>query len=380
MVKPRATATAPAYEDRREHTILVLQGGGALGAYQAGVYEALSETGFAPDWVTGVSIGAINAAIIAGNRPELRLPRLREFWERVSSGIPLLAPAALDPLRRAFNSFSASATATFGIPGFFRPRMPPPYFAPEGTPGALSFYDTSPLRETLIDLVEFDVIKSKRVRLSVGSVNVRSGNSIYFDNFTPDMEIAPEHVMASGALPPGFPPITIKGEAYWDGGLVSNSPLWYVLDDDRHLEALVMQVDLFSARGELPTTLDEVLERQKDIQYSSKTRFNTNRAKELETLRDALGRVLEQLPAKLRKNPDVALLADLAKARKVSVVQLINRRFEHSSQAKDYEFSRATVRALWESGRDAVRRTVAHPDWQHACTRRQGLESFDLAR
>jgi len=200
MVKPRATATAPPYEDRREHTILVLQGGGALGAYQAGVYEALSETGFAPDWVTGVSIGAINAAIIAGNRPELRLPRLREFWERVSSGIPLLAPAALDPLRRAFNSFSASATATFGIPGFFRPRMPPPYFAPEGTPGALSFYDTSPLRETLIDLVEFDVIKSKRVRLSVGSVNVRSGNSIYFDNFTPDMEIAPDHDQGRGVL------------------------------------------------------------------------------------------------------------------------------------------------------------------------------------
>jgi NTE family protein len=379
MVKPRATATAPPFKDRHDHTVLVLQGGGALGAYQAGVYEALSEVGFAPDWVTGVSIGAINAALIAGNRPEQRLPRLREFWDRVSSGIPLLVPAAFDPLRRAFNSFSASASATFGVPGFFQPRMPPPFFAPEGTPGALSFYDTSPLRDTLIELVDFDIIKAKRVRLAVGAVQVRSGNSVYFDNFTPDMEIAPEHVMASGALPPGFPPVTIKGEAYWDGGLVSNTPLWYVLDDDRHLEALILQVDLFSARGELPNTLDEVLERQKDIQYSSKTRMNTSRVEELETLREALRRVLDRLPAKLKKDPDVALLAGAAKGRKVSVVQLINRRLEHSSQTKDYEFSRATVRALWESGRDAVRRTVAHPDWQRACTSRRGLESFDLA-
>jgi NTE family protein len=380
MVKPHATATAERYSTRSEHTVLVLQGGGALGAYQAGVYEALSEVGFAPDWVTGVSIGAINAALIAGNPPERRLPRLREFWERVSSGVPLVAPAAFDPLRRAFNFLSASASATFGVPGFFHPRIPPPFFAPEGTVGALSFYDTAPLRATLEDLVEFDRINAKSMRFAVGAVNVRSGNSIYFDNFAPEQkEIGPQHVMASGALPPGFAPVTIDDEPYWDGGLVSNTPLWYVLDTPL-LEALVLQVDLFSARGEPPATLDEVLERQKDIQYSSKTRFNTNRVKELEAMREALARVLERLPAAQRKHPDVELLSAVAKGRRVSVVQLINRRFEHSSQTKDYEFSRATIRSLWDAGRDAVRQTVSHPQWQRACTVQRRFESYDLAR
>jgi|KBSSwiStaDraftv2_1062776.scaffolds.fasta_scaffold04578_7 NTE family protein len=379
MVKRLPAASASSYRDRTDHTLLVLQGGGSLGAYQAGVYEALWESGFAPDWVTGVSIGAINAALIAGNPPERRVERLREFWDRVSSANPLIAPAALDPFRRAFNLASASASATFGVPGFFEPRIPPAIFAPPGTVAALSVYDTAPLRETLKELVDFDLINERDMRFSVGAVQVMSGNSVYFDNFVPDTTIAVEHVMASGALPPGFPPVKIGKDYYWDGGLVSNSPLSYVLDDTTLREALILQVDLFSARGAMPTNLDEVLERQKDIQYSSKTRFNTNRAKELEALGQALNRVLERLPASFKNDTDVKLLAEAARGRKVAVVQLINRRYTHSSQSKDYDFSRATVRTLWESGRDAVRRTTASPQWPHACSMRHGLQTFDLA-
>src|SRR5258706_5507440 len=257
---------------KREQTVLVLQGGGALGAYQAGVYEGIAESGLAPDWIAGVSIGAINAALIAGNRPKDRLGRLREFWNRVSSCTPLVAPALLDPLRLSLNRVSATTAATFGAPGFFVPRVPPAFLAPDGTPEALSVYDTSPLRETLQELVDFDLLNCKSVRLSVGAVDVRTGNSVYFDN--QDLTLGPEHVMASGSLPPGFPPTEIDGAYYWDGGLVSNSPLMYVFDVSPQLNALIVQVDLFSAAGELPTNLDQVLERAKDIQYSSKTRLN----------------------------------------------------------------------------------------------------------
>jgi NTE family protein len=274
--------------------------------------------------------------------------------------------------------FSASTSAAFGVPGFFRPRVPPAFLAPDGTPQALSIYDTGPLRETLLDLVDFDLINMKTVRLSVGSVNVQSGNSVYFD--TRDRRIEPEHIMASGALPPGFPPIEIDGAAYWDGGMVSNSPLWYVLDDAPRLSAMIVQVDLFSARGEPPRNLDQVLERAKDIQYSSKTRFNTSRVQELENLRLALGRLLERLPKKLREDPDYLALEPLAKVgHDVTIVHIINRRPAYSSSSKDYEFSRTTVRELWSAGLADVRRSCAHPDWRMATEVEGGVRVFDLA-
>jgi len=363
-----------------DHTVLVLQGGGALGAYQAGVYEGMAEEGIAPDWVAGVSIGAINGALIAGNPVERRLERLREFWNRVSSGLPWSPLAQLAPLRAGLNRFNSLAAAMFGVPGFFSPRVPPAVFAPDATPQALSVYDTSPLRKTLGELVDFDFLnRAQHVRLSVGSVNVHTGNSVYFDNA--EHELGAEHIMASGSLPPGFPPVMIEGEHYWDGGIVSNSPLSYVLDDSPALSALILQVDLFSAKGELPANLDQVLERAKDIQYSSKTRFNTKRVQQLENLRRALTRLMEKFPPGLHDDPDYQLLkASLGQEREITIAHLINRRFAHSANSKDYEFSRTTVRELWQAGLDDVRYAAAHRDWLKATQVASGVQVFDLSR
>jgi NTE family protein len=363
-----------------DQTVLVLQGGGALGAYQAGVYEGMAEQGIAPDWVTGVSIGAINGALIAGNPAEVRLDRLREFWNRVSSGIPPVALAQFDPLRIGLNRLSALTAAAFGVPGFFSPRMPPALFALDGTPQALSVYETEPLRKTLEELIDFDYLnREEHVRLSMGSVNVHTGNSIYFDNG--ERKLGPEHVMASGSLPPGFPSIMIDGDHYWDGGIVSNSPLSYVLDDSPDISALIVQVDLFSAKGELPVNLDQVLEREKDIRYSSKTRFNTKRVQELENLRHALGRLMKKIPAELYDDPDYKLLQPVCEQKRhITIAHLINRRFTHSTNSKDYEFSRTTVRQLWEAGLEDVRRTCAHPEWIEATEVVGGVRVFDLSR
>jgi NTE family protein len=375
LAKPKPLHLTPEW-GKHDHTVLVLQGGGALGAYQAGVYEGLAEAGAAPDWIAGVSIGAINAALIAGNAPEVRVARLREFWERVSSGNPFIPPSTLDLARPTFNRLNAVSVMAFGVPGFFVPRMPSPLLAPDGSPAALSIYDTAPLLTTLEELVDFKLIRQKKVRLSVGAVEVHTGNSEYFDNT--QMTLGPEHILASGSLPPGFPPVSIKGKLYWDGGIVSNTPLWYVLDDSPRMNALILQVDLFSARGELPQNLDQVLERAKDIQYSSKTRFNTNRVKDLEEMREALGRVLAKLPPKLRNDVDVERLAAACKRGDISLIHLINRRYSHSASSKDYEFSRATVMDLWNSGLNAVRQSIAHPEWRNAVQEVNGMRVFDL--
>ena len=363
---------------KHDNTVLVLQGGGALGAYQAGVYEGLAEADIVPDWIAGVSIGAINAALIAGNPPDRRLERLREFWDRVSSIAPVTPPGLFSPFRPLFNSLSATAAMTFGVPSFYHPRLPPPFFASEGTRGALSFYHTEPLKTTLEGLVDFDLINRRDVRLSLGAVNIKTGNSVYFDN--QEDRIGPDHVRASGALPPGFPPIEIEGEHYWDGGIVSNTPLWYVLDDSPKMDALIIQVDLFNAVGEIPLKLDQVLEREKDIQFSSKTRFNTKRVKELSDVRAALSRLLTKLPPALAEDPDVEMLSNACKVGKITVAHLINRRLSHSAQTKDYEFSRATVNELWAAGLDDVRKAVANPDWADPEELWEGMRVYDLTR
>ena len=280
-LRPRQRCNDPATSARRkplpEHCAsvgLVLQGGGALGAYQAGVYATLAEGGYEPDWIAGVSIGAINGALIAGNPPERRVERLRAFWELVTDGVPAKPAAGRRRGARLFNEWSALTSLASGVPGFFRPRVPSAWLQPWGTEGALSFYDTAPLRQTLEELVDFDLLNDGHPRLSVGAANIRKGNSVYFD--TRERRLGPEHIMASAALPPGFPPVEIEGEHYWDGGVVTNTPLQYLLDARREASMLVFQVDLFSARGTLPRNLPDVYERQKDILYSSRTRLNTD--------------------------------------------------------------------------------------------------------
>ena len=226
-----SASTVPALARR----VLVLQGGGALGSYQAGAYQALCHFDFEPEWVAGISIGAVNAAIIAGNAPEMRVERLKEFWQMVSAPVPWSPLAKGDRERAFFNETSAALIAAFGVPGFFIPRFPPAPLWPQGSPQSQSYYDTTPLRATLERLVDFDRINDLKTRLSVGAVGVTSGNFTYFDNVTfkkQGKKIGPEHIMASGALPPGFPAIEIDGEHYWDGGIASNTPLDYVLDED----------------------------------------------------------------------------------------------------------------------------------------------------
>lgn len=370
----------------REDRILVLQGGGALGAYQAGVFEALDAQRQAPDWVAGISIGAINAALIAGNPPERRIERLQAFWERVTSagplpdlapGLPIAHPDAAGALHEGLNDASALQALWFGVPGFFAPRWPPALFALPGTPAAVSVYDTAPLRDTLEALVDFDRINAGPVRLSVGAVNVRTGNFAYFDSARQRIDV--RHILASGALPPGFAPVEIDGEHYWDGGLVSNTPLQYVLDqpDERH--RTVFQVDLFPARGDLPTTLQEVGAREKDIRFSSRTRMNTDIELRLEALSRAANRLLAKLPPALRDDPDARLLADLRPAGgSVDVVHLIYRTRPCEGDNKDYAFSRRSMREHWCAGRDDATRTLADARWRGRARRRHGVRVYDL--
>ena len=359
-----------------DQSILALQGGGALGAYQAGVYEGLAEAGFLPTWVVGISIGGINAAIIAGNPPERRVERLRTFWDRVSSYAPLTPPAWLDMMRPTLNSLSAATVMAFGIPVFFVPRVPPPTFAVDNSPGALSIYDTSPLNRTIEELVDFDLINSRKVRLSLGAVNVREGQSVYFDNSR--TRITADHVRASGSLPPGFPPVTIDGEHYWDGGIVSNSPLTYIADEKPRTRVFILEVDVFNAKGELPRNLDQVQERAKDIQYASKMRLNTDHVRELGEMRAALGRLLCKLPAGLKDDPDAQKLAPLCDEREITIARMINRRTTKSGNNKDYEFSRATVNKAWAAGLEDVRRSKAKIEWIQPMDLAPGVRVYDL--
>ena len=381
----QATNAAPAPPTPPgEDCILVLQGGGALGAYQAGVFEALAAGYHEPTWVAGISIGAINAALIAGNPAAMRVARLREFWELVSAtlpsapwltGVPWAAPASAQA-RMALNEASAAQALLLGVPGFFSPRVPPALFQPRGSLQAISHYDTAPLRATLERLVDFDRINRGPVRLSVGAVNVRSGNFAYFDSA--HQRIDARHILASGALPPGFAPVEIDGEYFWDGGLVSNTPLQYVLDQPGTRRRTVFQVDLFAAVGALPANLDEVTEREKDIRFSSRTRLNTTAELNWQVVAQAAKRLINKLPAALQDDPDVLALAGLGCQQAVDVVHLIYRSKHYESQAKDYEFSRLSMREHWDSGRADMAHTLHDPRWVHRLPSTTGVRVFDL--
>ena len=354
---------------------LVLQGGGALGSYQAGVYHGLAERDSDLDWVAGISIGAINAALIAGNAPADRVARLRQFWELVTSN-PTQTPLEWGD-RVAANQWSALWTTMLGVPGFFRPRMEPTLLL-GGAAKVLSYYDTAPLRQTLERLVDFDRINHGDVRLSVGAVNVRTGNSVYFDSRR--QKIGAEHIMASSALPPGFAPVAVEGEEYWDGGIVSNTPLQYVLDSHRRTQKLlVLQVDLFSARGAMPTTMSEVAERQKDIMYSSRTRLNTDVLAANVNLQQALADLISKLPARLREQPSVAALRAHMSYEPIAIVHLIYRDQAYELDSKDYEFSRKTMTEHWQAGERDLCTALSHPELLQSETA-NGVTTFDLTR
>ncbi|NTF85555.1 patatin-like phospholipase family protein [Agrobacterium rhizogenes] len=373
IAAPLTTNPASAYAQK----VFVLQGGGALGSYQAGAFEALREQNIEPDWIAGISIGAINAAIMAGNVPGERLEKLRSFWNKVSVQMPvdllMEKQRSTNPFYRTVSSWWVS---TFGVPGFFSPWQIPSWFQARGSAGATSIYDTEQLRQTLLDHVDFDRINHGPVRLSLGAVNVRTGNFAFFDNR--DVQIKPEHVMASGALPPGFPAIKIGSEYYWDGGLVSNTPLTYVLRNGADVDTVVFQVDLFSAAGPQPQDLEEVEERRKDITYSSRTRLNTDLFLERHRLRRTISELYARLPEEAKADPAIQKLKAQCSDYGVTIIHLIYRNKQFRSHSKDYEFSALSMHEHWETGLRDARKALLAEDWRVPPNAEDGLKVYDI--
>lgn len=364
---------------RSEEQILVLQGGGALGAYQAGVFEGLQQRGVSPDWVAGISIGAINAALIAGNRPEDRLERLSTFWNRVTEGTQWAAPMLWFLGRHALNETYASQAVMNGIPGFFRPQVPPAPFRLPGSLESMGYYDTSPLRETLLELVDFDYLNGEGPRLSVGAVNVESGSMTWFDSN--QREIGPEHIMASGALPPGFPPVEIDGELYWDGGLLSNTPLQYVLfEAATGADKCVWQVDLFKSEGPRPNSVLDIDDRIKDIRFASRTRLNTDLLRNLYEQAAKTQEAFQSLPKEMQDDPRIKALIDVRFQTKLSIVHLIYRQSKGEGQSKDYEFSRRSMLDHWASGLGDLAETMDNPNWRARLQKSGAVNVFDLTK
>src|SRR5215470_8009220 len=385
--KQKATSPAvpkrPHFSNARfEQTVLLLQGGGALGSYQAGVYQALAEADLHPDWVAGISIGAINSALIAGNPPEKRVERLREFWKAVSTsplGLPYFSSLAIpdEATHSLLNQTRALGILLFGAPHFFTPRLPPPMPWGVNRANTVSLYDVSPLKATLEHLVDFDLINAGGMRLSVGAVNVLTGNLVYFDTTT--QRIAPAHIIASGSLPPGFPATEIDGEYFWDGGVLSNTPLQWVLDSRPRRDTLAFQIDLWSPQGKLPHNLADADVRAKEIRFASRTQLATDFYKYTQKLRIAFATVLERLPDELRGLPEVALLGAEADKKVCNIVQLIYRAKKYEGSAMDYEFSRRTMEEHWLAGyRDAVH-SLSQPEIFEPPDRLEGVRTFDCS-
>jgi len=375
----------PAYDEIG----LVLQGGGALGSYQAGVYEGLAEVGVEPTRIAGISIGALNTAIIAGNSPENRVEALRCFWKAISQPVDYFSRvgAMVPPLfgmeelaQKWSGVWAATRALVEGQSGFFLPRVPLPMVGIlKKPPHEVSFYDTGALRETLLKYADFDRINEGKVRVSVGAVNVRTGNIVYFDNSK--MRLRPEHFMASGALPPGFPAVEIDGEYYWDGGIVSNTPLTEVIGESQYKDTLVFQVDLWCARGSLPGDFLDVSERTKDIQYSSRTRAITAFMAQRQKNANLIKELLEHIPEKVRLSHPLVLEAKkIADGSAVNVVHLIYKNKSFSGHYKDYEFSTDTVNEHWASGLEDIRRSFGHPEWFAIPRHEDGFVTHDVHR
>jgi len=344
-----------------ERVVLVLQGGGALGAYQAGAVEALDAAGIRLDWVCGVSIGAINAALIAGNPPGRRVERLREFWESVTQPQTWLAPIwpADGKARLWANRMSAFGTMLYGAPNFFSPRPAPPLTSTAEKPDLVSYYDVSPLKATLARLVDFDLVNAKPMRLSVGATNVRTGQPVYFENN--EREIALHHVIASASLPPGFPPTEVDGQYYWDGGVVSNTPMQWVVANRTRYAGLVFQVDLWDATGEVPLDIAAANLRAMEIHSASRVNISFDEFRKLQHIRRALGKILDQIPEDRRNEPEFQMLSEEAHVQVATLVQLRYATKEYELASKTFEFSRRAMQEHWQAGYEDTRAALEQP-------------------
>lgn len=331
----------------KKRVVLVLQGGGALGAFQAGVYEALEKSSYVPNWIAGTSIGAINASIIAGNEPENRLLRLKQFWHEVAQpeyfNLNIDLP---DNLRKAINEMQILPIFLMGIPTFFKPRVDSIFNMMSGNFN--SFYDTSPLHDFLNELIDFDYLNKGKIRLSLGATNINTGKIRYFDSKFD--KIGPKHIMASGALPPGFPPIEVDGEYYWDGGVYSNTPLSVVLDDAPRVDTLCFMVDLWSPSGEPPNSMDEVKHRQMDIAYSSRSDEHRKEYEDKHNLRRAIRALYQQLPTEKQELPENLTLVALGCVTNMDIVQIEYEQKAWESSTKDADFSAYSINERWKQG------------------------------
>lgn len=349
--------------------VLVLQGGGALGAYQLGVYQAMHEAGIEPDWVVGTSIGAINGALIAGNPPDRRMQRLHEFWDRMelNKGNPISAYfGALG------NALTNANTTAFGIPGFFSPN-PHALLGQKAKLGIehASYYSTQPLRETLAHLVDFEYLHRKDTRLTVGAVNAKSGAMRYFDSRTDELSV--EHIMASGALPPAFPAIRIDGEPYWDGGIYSNTPVEVVLDDNPRRDSTIFTVQLWNPAGPEPESLWAINERQKDIQFASRADSHIAKQQQIHNLRHIIRELGMQLPEKLRASKEVKELTAWGCGTTMHVVHMLAPRIEGEDSSKDIDFTSHGIRARWQAGLKDAERTIAAAPWRQPVDSKDGV-------
>jgi NTE family protein len=351
-----------------ERVALVLQGGGALGAYQAGVFQALDEANITVDWLCGTSIGAINGALIAGNRPEKRVERLREFWETVTRP-PLRIPNMPwftdlpwngDGQARFWtNRISAFATMLHGAPGFFTPRPFPPVNSAAQSPEQVSYYDITPLKETLARLVDFDFLNAEPMRYTALATNVRTGAPAYFDNRERKIDAA--HVLASASLPPSFPPTEIDGEYYWDGGVVSNSPMQFVVDTRGKYTALVFQVDLWDANGEVPLDIPSANLRAMEIHSASRINVSLEQHKKMQKFRRALCRFLDDLPERCQDDPEVKFLSEQARVKVATIVQLKYQSNKFETAGKMFEFSHLAMAEHWQAGYDDTKIALNEP-------------------
>ena len=383
----RKTATRPASAARPTETpgdhcppagdrqvVLVLQGGGALGAYQAGVYEALNEAGIEPDWVIGTSIGAINAALIVGNAPERRVERLHAFWNTLAhKGLPALWPG-LPGLPTAWTALSAISQ---GLPGFFTPHHQAwlsPHLPLEED--ATGYYHTTALRDTLASLTDSSRLNANTPRLTVGAVNVRSGEMRYFDSCAEALDL--HHVLASGALPPAFAPVRIGDELYWDGGIYSNTPVEAVFDDNPRRNSLVFAVQLWRPTGDAPRSMWQVTGRQKDIQFASRVASHVQRQAQIHRLRHVVRELTQALPAAARARPEIQELMGYGCGTVMHLMRLVAPRLPDEDHTKDLDFNTSRIRARWSAGLADARRAIAQQAWLEPAGRMDGLVVHDV--